>query len=326
MADQGRLASLARRARRRLRRPFNAGLHEKVDLLQDSIHRLHGDLGRVHREVQEINGAVDGIETDARRAAQIGRHAFEQEPENRRRLQRLRRSEEYEPAFTEEEPLVSFLIPTYDSHETLRDVALPSILNQSYENLEVIVVGDSAPPEAERAVAAVGDPRVSYFNRTVRGPYPEDPDTRWFVIGGPPFNEALARARGRWIGVLGDDDAVRSTHTEHLLAAARENRWEHCYGLQQVNFAEGEPMVLGEFPPALGQWGSQASIYHSGLRFFEAELSDAIYAEPGDWSKCRRMLRAGVRFGMIDEIVVDKHETRRRSAEEWRGGDVPIVE
>jgi hypothetical protein len=294
--------------------------------LQDSIDRLHGDLGRVHREVQEVTGRVRAIEVEARRAAAIARLTYDEEPENRRRLRALRESEEYELAFGEAEPLVTFVVPTYTSFETLRDVALPSILAQSYANLEVIVVGDCAPPETAEAVAAVSDSRVSYFNRTVRGPYPEDRSKRWYVIGTPPLNEAMARARGRWIATLGDDDAVRPTHTENLLAAARERRLEHCYGLQLVNFVDGEPMTVGKFPPELGEWGLQSALLHSGLRFFEPELSDAIYEEPNDWSICRRMLRAGVRTGMIEEIVVDKFETRRSSSEAWKTGAVPQID
>jgi hypothetical protein len=322
VATQGRIRRLLARAGARL----NADLAAQVDALQASVHALHSDLGRVHRELEQIHGRAHQAEIDARRAAGIARHIYDEEPANRRRLHALRTSEEYELAFSEPEPLVSFLVPTYTSYETLRDVALPSILGQTYSNLEVIVVGDCAPPETEEAVASIGDPRVSYYNRTVRGPYPEDPAQRWYVVGTPPSNDALALARGQWTAVLGDDDAVRPTHTERLLAAAQEHRYEHCYGLQLVHFEEGESMTLGEFPPALGQWGLQAALIHGGLRFFESELSDAIFAEPNDWSKCRRMLRAGVRTGMIDEIVVDKHETRRRSAEDWEEGSVPRVD
>ncbi len=326
MAEGRRSWKLPRRAMNRAVRPYLADLQARLDANTRAIERLHGDLGRVHRELEEVNGRADRIETDAERAAGIARHVYDEEPANRRRLNALRASEEYELAFTEPEPLVSFLIPTYTSYETLRDVALPSILAQTYTNLEVIVVGDCAPPETERAIASIGDPRVSYFNRTMRGPYPEDPDRRWYVIGTPPYNEALARARGRWIAGLGDDDSVLPTHTEKLLAAAREHRYEHCYGKQLVNFAEGEPITLGRFPPALGEWGLQATLFHAGLRFFELELSDAVYEEPNDWSMCRRMMRAGVRIGMIDEVVVEKHETRRRSAAEWGDGSVPAVE
>jgi cellulose synthase/poly-beta-1,6-N-acetylglucosamine synthase-like glycosyltransferase len=326
MAEGRRSWKLPRRAMNRAVRPYLADLQARLDANTWAIERLHGDLGRVHRELEEVNGRADRIETDAERAAGIARSVYDEEPANRRRLNALRASEEYELAFTEPEPLVSFLIPTYTSYETLRDVALPSILAQTYTNLEVIVVGDCAPPETERAITSIGDPRVSYFNRTMRGPYPEDPDRRWYVIGTPPYNEALARARGRWIAGLGDDDSVLPTHTEKLLAAARECRYEHCYGKQLVNFAAGEPMTLGGFPPALGEWGLQAALFHAGLRFFESELSDAVYEEPNDWSMCRRMMRAGVRIGMIDEVVVEKHETRRRSAAEWGDGSVPAVE
>jgi glycosyl transferase family 2 len=316
MAAQPRRWNLLRRVLDWAARPYLRDLQARLDAAQASIHELHGDLGRVHQEIQHID-------ENAQRTKEIARHIYDEEPANRRRLNAVRASGEYELAFSEDEPLVSFIVPTYTSYETLRDVALPSILGQTYSNLEVIVVGDQAPPETAEAIASVGDPRVSYYNRTVRGPYAEDSDRRWYAIGGPPYNDGLARARGRWTAALGDDDAVRPTHTEHLLAAAREHRWEHCYGLQLIDFAEGEPLTLGGFPPRLGQWGTQAAIFHSGLRFFESELADSIYEEPSDWSKCRRMLRAGVRIGMIDEIVVDKHETRRRSAGEWLDGPVP---
>jgi hypothetical protein len=307
------------RAIRWLRSKLHTDIHQGLAGLQDSISDLRIQL-------EQLSGQAHAIEVEARRAAAMARYAYDEEPANRRRLHDLRRSEEYELAFTETEPLVSFIVPTYRSFETLRDVALPSILGQTYSNVEVIVSGDCAPPETEEAIAEIGDPRITYINRTIRGPYPEEESKRWFAIGVPPFNDALAMVRGRWIAVLGDDDAIRPNHTEDLLAAAQANRYEHCYGIQLVNFAEGDPIALGQFPPTLGQWGLQAAIYHSGLRFFESELADAIYEEPSDWSKCRRMVRAGVRFGMIDEIVVDKHETRRRSAREWEEGAVPIVD
>jgi hypothetical protein len=298
---------------------LHTDLHERLNVLQENVDR-------VHDEVVELRNRVDSVEVDARRAAAISRRAYDEEPANRRRVHALRRSDEYEPAFTESEPLVSFLIPTYDSFETLCEVAIPSILGQAYSNVEIVVVGDCAPPETAAAISKLGDPRVTYVNRTIRGPYSDDRATRWFAIGGPPFNDALALARGRWVAVLGDDDAVRPNHTEDLLAAAQANRYEHCYGRQQVNFAEGEPLTLGEFPPRLGHWGNQAAIYHSGLRFFEAEPTDEIYGEPSDWSKCRRMMRAGVRFGMIDKVVVDKNEWRQPSARRWMEGKVPAAD
>ena len=62
---------------------------------------------------------------------------------------------------------------------------------------------------------------------------------------------------------------------------------------------------LGEFPPRLGQFNWQATIYHAGLRFIELELADSLFGRPNDWSLCRRRLRAGVRMELIDEVTVD---------------------
>jgi hypothetical protein len=52
------------------------------------------------------------------------------------RLADLRRTEEHDLAFTESKPFVSVVIPTYTSHETLREGAIPSVLAQSYENYD----------------------------------------------------------------------------------------------------------------------------------------------------------------------------------------------
>lgn len=322
---RGRAGRAARRLREKLHTDVHVrlvGLSAQQTAIEAEVRALGERLGELRAEqtelrselqtgLEQLNARLDSIATDAHRAAELGRLAYDEEPANRRRVNELRRSPDYELAFTEAEPLVSFLVPTYDSHETLRDVALPSILGQTYSNLEVIVIGDNAPPGAAEAVAAVDDPRVVYLNRTIRGPYAEDSLKRWYTIGVPPVNEGLAVARGRWIAILGDDDEVRPNHTEVLLAAAQRHCYEHCYGRMLIHGIGAEPLLVGEFPPAIGQWGLQAAIYHSGLRFFEGELGDAIHDEPSDWSKCRRMMRAGVRFGMVDETVVDKHGMQR---------------
>jgi hypothetical protein len=303
---------LGRRITNRLVRPYLEELNSRLDALAAQM-----------QDQRVLNARLDALEAEVgeehRRTREVLRHVYEEAPANRRRLYELRRSPDYELAFTEAEPLVSFVIPTHSRPDTLRDLALPSILNQSYENLEVIVVGDGAVEETADAIAELNDDRVRYHPRNVRGPYPEDPAERWLVIGSPPFNEGVSVARGRWIAPMADDDAIRPDHTEALVEAAQEHRYELCYGRELFLFPDGETMEIGEFPPRAGQIGLQATIYHSGLRFIESETIDALYGETNDWSLCRRMLAAGVRFGMVDRILVDKHE-RRRTAAEWKSG------
>jgi hypothetical protein len=47
----------------------------------------------------------------------------------------------------------------------------------------------------------------------------------------------------------------------------------------------------------------------TGLRFFERELVAAALGLPGDWFLLDRMLRAGVRFGYVEELVFDYYPT-----------------
>ena len=46
------------------------------------------------------------------------------------------------------------------------------------------------------------------------------------------------------------------------------------------------------------------------MRFFARELVAADLGLPGDWYLAQRMLRAGVRFGSVPEILADYYPSR----------------
>ena len=259
---------------------------------------LHARLDALGAQLADVSKRLDGV-------MDVLKVLVDDESGNRRRLVELRATPEYEAAYTEPDPLVSVLIPTYTNVEGLTNRALPSALAQTHRNLEVVVVGDDAGPEIADAVAAFDDPRVSYINRPVRGPYPEDLHLVWLVAGGPPQNDALEAARGRWIAPFSDDDALRPDAIETTLAEARARRLEFAYGLLEVHHRDGSTSQLGEFPPRLHRFGNQGGVYHAGLRYFEHTTADALFAMPADWSQMRRMLRAGVRVGMVERVVCD---------------------
>jgi glycosyltransferase involved in cell wall biosynthesis len=72
------------------------------------------------------------------------------------------RSGEYLRAFDEPEPLVSVVIPTYDRGELLAIRAIPWALGQTYPNIEIVIVGDGAPPETGRLISQFVDGRLHY--------------------------------------------------------------------------------------------------------------------------------------------------------------------
>lgn len=267
------------------------------------------ELRRVSRE--DLRLAVEELSVELRRVMDALQVIYDDEPGNRQRLYALRESTKYELAYTEDEPLVSIVIPTYDSYVTLGERAIPSVLAQTYENWELIVVGDAAPPETEEVIARFGDPRIRYQNLLLRGPYPEGRREAWFVTGDPPLNAGMRAATGSWVSRFDDDDALRPTAIEHVLAEAKTHRYELCYGLLNYIDRDSGARPFGEFPPREYHFGLQGAIVHAGLRFFEHELADAIFRRPSDQSWVRRMMRAGVRIGFVEEILADYHPSYR---------------
>lgn len=298
--------------------------HSGLDRLAPTLEELSRRLQQIEQELQRareprarpdavdhellhtLNLSRDHLSAELARVLEVLQLIYDEEPENRRRLWRLRASEQYKLAFAEAEPLVSVVIPTYDNHPALRERSLPSVLAQTYGNFEAIVVGDAAPAETRQLIEELADPRIHYVNLERRGPYPEDLHKLWLVGGTPPYNAAVRMARGRWIAYLSDDDCFRPEHLQRLVRHAQAEQLELCYGLLVQHDRDGGQIELGSFPPSPGQFGFQAAIYHAGLAdFLEFELADAEFGQAVDWGLIRRMLRAGVRMGMVHEPTAD---------------------
>lgn len=307
-----------------------AELRDEVRALQAATSsELTAHMSALRNAVAMLDGAsssdrpaipVEPILGELQRTLDAIQVVYDQEPDNRRLLHALRQTDEYRLAFTDDEPLISVLIPTYRAFTMLRDRAIPSVLAQTYENWEIVVVGDAAPPETEAVISGFDDPRIRYHNLPMRGPYPEDDYDAWLVTAVPPFNAALRFAKGRWIAPFADDDQLRPDALAHVLAKARAHEYEFCYAKILLHARDGSQEEIGAFPPGIGKSGTsaplQGGLFHAGLRFFEQELADAIFRTPSDWSLVRRMLRAGVRVGFLDEVTCDYFPS-------YRGEDAP---
>lgn len=124
------------------------------------------------------------------------------------------------------EPLVTVRIATRDRPELLMERSLASALRQSYERIEVIVVGDGCDDRTRRAVEQIRDSRIRYVNLPVPGRYPSEPTRRWRVAGTKPMNAALDLSAGAWIAPCDDDDEFTDDHVETLLGVAKATRSE----------------------------------------------------------------------------------------------------
>lgn len=93
-------------------------------------------------------------------------------------------------------PLVTFGIPAYRRPDLLKETLASLAAQTGGHNFEVVVCDDGGLDETRQAVAAFPTGRASYYRNTPSlGP-----------VGN--WNECLQRARGRWVTILHEDDAV----------------------------------------------------------------------------------------------------------------------
>lgn len=118
----------------------------------------------------------------------------------------------------EPRPKVSILIRTVNRPAWLRE-ALASCANQTWENLEVVVVEDGEP--ASRPV-------VDEFRGRLDVRYEATGERAGRARAG---NRALALATGEWLNFLDDDDVLFADHVEVLAGAALAAGAKGAYGL-----------------------------------------------------------------------------------------------
>lgn len=101
-------------------------------------------------------------------------------------------------------PLVSVVIPAYN-HERFIGAAIESVLNQSVEDLELVIVDDGSTDGTAEVINSYDDPRLSYT-------YQENQDAFNTI------NRGLGLARGDYISILNSDDIYTLDRLERLLA------------------------------------------------------------------------------------------------------------
>lgn len=200
------------------------------------------------------------------------------------------------------EPKVTIRIVTYNRADELMEIALPSALNQTYQNLDIIVVGDHTDDATVKAMGSVRDPRVRFFNLPAQALYPTDRHGHWLVHGSPAMNLGIELAEGSWIAPMDDDDAMTPDHVEVLLREARERRLEFVWSQTLMEMPDGW-QVLGSDPLGPGATTSGAVMWSTGLRFMRMSTTCWKFGEPHDQNMWRRMHEIGVKMGFANHIT-----------------------
>jgi len=116
-------------------------------------------------------------------------------------------------------PRVSVIIATYNWSSVL-PYSIGSVLRQTMQDFEILVVGDGCTDDSEEVVAAIGDPRIRWINLPANTGHQSGPN-----------NEGLRQARGEFIAYLGHDDLWLPHHLDAHVAALDSSDASMTYSL-----------------------------------------------------------------------------------------------
>ncbi len=209
----------------------------------------------------------------------------------------------------EPRPKVSILIRTVDRKAWLRQ-ALASCANQTWDNLEVVVVEDGEPA-----------------SRSVVDEYRGCLDIRYEATGtregrARAGNRALALATGEWLNFLDDDDVFFADHVEVLVGAAASAGSKGAYGLAWETHTQVHDRDLAEYDETLHatvhrQPFDRLMLWHHNFLPIQAVLFHrSLYERHGGFAEDMDQLEdwnLWTRYTLEDDFVmVDKTTSKYR--------------
>lgn len=194
---------------------------------------------------------------------------------------------------THPSPTVSLILTTYNRLVLLRR-ALPSVLAQTYPQLQIIVVDDGSTDETGAWLASLGD-EIHLIRQEHAGI-------------SAARNRGIAAATGTFLSFLDDDDFIAPSKIARQVAFLRQNPavdLVHC-GYHRINEASQWQDSVWSFPAGKTCqqlltsnfiWSGgpllRRSCLQSGLQF------DEVLPTCEDWDFWLRLAQAGYRFAAL---------------------------
>jgi GT2 family glycosyltransferase len=163
-------------------------------------------------------------------------------------------------------PVISIVMPTYNSPPEYLRAALDSVMSQYYPHWELCICDDASPEEYVRTILseyAARDSRIHViFSEHNRG------------IGGAS-NQALSIATGEYIGLLDHDDVLTPDALLEVVAALQEVRADFLYSDEDKLDLDGrrcEPFLKPGWSPDL----LLTCMYTSHFSVYRSEIVEAV--------------------------------------------------
>ncbi|HEB87035.1 MAG TPA: glycosyltransferase family 2 protein [Gammaproteobacteria bacterium] len=211
----------------------------------------------------------------------------------------------------ESEQLISVIIPTYNRADLIGRT-IDSVLAQSWQDLEIVVVDDASTDDTRTVVQAIPDPRVRYIGLEKNS----GPSTA--------RNTGVEQAKGRFISFLDSDDEWCPEKTaRQFTALTRQTNPDNvvCYTQALIVQNDGTrllPTRRKRADESVGDYvicGSHGLIHTSSLMLPRTlALANPFPVDQKifeDWDLFLRLEENGVQWLYLDEPLITWHNDAR---------------
>ncbi|QTE74988.1 glycosyltransferase family 2 protein [Clostridiales bacterium FE2010] len=127
--------------------------------------------------------------------------------------------------------LVSVIMPSWNTERFIAN-SIQSVINQTYQNWELIIVDDCSTDDTDNVVAGFSDERIRYLKNEKN------------CGAALTRNRALREAKGEWIAFLDSDDLWMPEKLEKQIDFMRENNCCLSYHQYEKINEEGQPLYI----------------------------------------------------------------------------------
>lgn len=154
---------------------------------------------------------------------------------------------------------VSVIIPAYN-HEMYISASIRSVLEQTIDDFELIIINDGSTDNTENQILKYDDPRILYIAQKNQGAH--------FAL-----NRGIDLAKGEYISILNSDDVYKNNRLEYCLRFL-ENHKDFSVVLTEVEGINEKGLTISnEISPQTEAW----------LEWYKEAL---IYSETTDFLLC----------------------------------------
>ena len=133
-------------------------------------------------------------------------------------------------------PLVSLIMPVFN-HEKFLGRSIGSIVNQNYNNWELIIIDDGSTDSSSKIINEFSDPRISYYHQENQG-----------VLNlAKTINKGLDHAQGEFVTMVPSDDSWPEERLEIQVDVMKDKEIILSFGL--MNFIDEKDKIIGKSDP-----------------------------------------------------------------------------